>query len=48
MTIFFSTATVTVAGTSLLFCIGLVPCNDMPKAMRIIGTADSPIMLIGS
>ena len=25
-----------------------VPCKDMPNAIRIIGTAELPIMLIGS
>ena len=48
MTRFLSTVTVTVAWRAVLSCIGLVPCRDMPKAIRIIGTAASPIMSIGS
>ena len=48
MTRFLSTVTVTVAWRAVLSCIGLVPCRDMPNAIRIIGTAASPIMSIGS
>mgnify|MGYP006877167639 CR=1 FL=1 len=45
---FFSAATVNTAGMFDLSCSGLVPCSDMPNAIRIIGTAESPIMSIGS
>ena len=48
ITMFFSTATVNTAGTFDLSCNGFVPCNDMPNAIRIIGTAESPIISIGS
>ena len=48
ITMFFSTATVKIAGRSPFCCSGLVPCSDMPNAIRIIGTAESPIMSIGS
>ena len=48
ITMFFSAATVNVAGMSAFSCNGFVPCNDMPNAIRIIGTAELPIMLIGS
>ena len=45
---FFSTATVNTAGTFDLSCSGFVPCKDMPNAIRIIGTAELPIISIGS
>ena len=48
ITMFFSTATVNTAGTFDLSCSGFVPCKDMPNAIRIIGTAESPIISIGS
>ena len=48
ITMFFSTATVNTAGMFDLSCSGFVPCKDMPNAIRIIGTAELPIMLIGS
>ncbi len=48
ITMFFRAATVNTAGTSALSCSGFVPCRDMPNAIRIIGTAESPIMSIGS
>ena len=48
ITMFFSTATVNTAGIFDLSCSGFVPCKDMPNAIRIIGTAELPIMLIGS
>ena len=48
MITFLSTATVKTAGRSPFCCNGLVPCKDMPNAIRIIGTAESPIISIGS
>ena len=45
---FFSAVTVSVAWRAVRSCIGLAPCRDMPNAIRIIGTAASPIMSIGS
>ena len=48
ITMFFKAATVNTAGIFDLSCNGFVPCNEMPNAIRIIGTAESPIISIGS